>query len=230
ICITQPEGKPPLVAFSKRAQKDQHILDSALRNAWASCGIEPGNPRPYATTSPPKQPRETRPCLEAGNGGAKLEVGVVDAITLEPYPGAEVSVILMSGEDLLHLSGSTDETGGAYFTLPQPGFYTVVATVEETFGAQQVVHAEGNCGNTVMLRVRPKLDTEEPCNWDVYHNLLGECQEGANSAYLDCAEQAERQEARSMEDPEYLTAQCLAQLRRDKANCDDLARRGADCD
>jgi hypothetical protein len=50
ICLLEPEGEKPLIAYKKQAAEPPGRLDEALRKAWRECGIEAAPPLPYRET------------------------------------------------------------------------------------------------------------------------------------------------------------------------------------
>lgn len=229
ICITQPASKPPLIAFSKKAQKDQHVLDPALRGAWASCGLEPAPVRPYVTNLPPKQPRETRPCATVPGGKPSLSVKVVDSITYDEYAGASVTVSSAGASQCQQLETVVaDAEANASFDLGCAGNYIIVASTEAGYEGMQLVKAAGECAYSILLAVRPPLEESEECDWPVFYSLLEECDKQAIANFERCG--ADEDQTKLMRDSDDTLTFCVEVLRRDKVNCNDMARRGANCE
>ena len=230
ICLTQPESKPPLIAFSKSAHKDQHLLDSALRSAWASCGLEAAPPRPYTATLPPKQPRETRPCAEVGDGAPSIVVTVVDALTLNPHAGATVTVSGLNADCSESLSAPSDEGGAVLLSLPCAGDYSIEATTKEGLYGSRPVRTAGNCAYGVVLSLRPRLQESGDCDWDSFYRLLKDCEAVATAGFQQCSEDARVVQPRDMLGPEGRMALCIDIYRNHKAGCESSARQGAGCE
>jgi hypothetical protein len=127
VCITGPEGKPPLIVFSKEAKSQSYLLDPALRSAWSACGIEWAEPRPYLATLPPKQPATTAPAGQP----TQLLVLVLDPAH-NPVPGATVSI----GAGV-PVAGGVTNSAGLFTENAGPGVYHVEVDAPARLGGNR---------------------------------------------------------------------------------------------
>ena len=127
LCVTGPEGKPPLIVFSKEAKSQSYLLDPALQSAWSACGIEWAEPRPYLATLPPKQPATAPPTGQP----TQLSVLVLDPAS-NPVAGATVSIGagVPTGGGVTNSAGLVTENAG-------PGVYHVEVDAPAKLGGQR---------------------------------------------------------------------------------------------
>ncbi len=60
VCMTEPAGKPPIIAMRRGTPPDKAAYDAALVTAWRQCGIAPVWPvRPYDPSATPGDPPGT---------------------------------------------------------------------------------------------------------------------------------------------------------------------------
>ncbi|MBM5811304.1 MAG: hypothetical protein FJ191_04970 [Gammaproteobacteria bacterium] len=60
VCLTEPAGKPPIIAMRRGTPPDKARYDAALVTAWRQCGIAPIWPlRPYDPSATPGDPPGT---------------------------------------------------------------------------------------------------------------------------------------------------------------------------
>lgn len=60
VCMTEPAGKPPIIAMRRGPPPDKTAYDAALITAWRQCGIAPIWPvRPYDPSATPGDPPGT---------------------------------------------------------------------------------------------------------------------------------------------------------------------------
>jgi hypothetical protein len=70
VCMTEPAGKPPIIAMRRGTPPDKTAYDAALVTAWQQCGIAPIWPvRPYDPSAAPGDPPGNSGLLKCNSPG-----------------------------------------------------------------------------------------------------------------------------------------------------------------
>lgn len=153
VCVTGPEGKPPLVAMRRGAEDRPDAYEVALARAWERCGLPPAPPRPYVETLPPRPAPSESACASPSEGGLLL-VRMYHADSGEPVPGKTVGVW---SEDELVAEYRAQETGEVAFAPMEPGRYHVYVVASDAHeGASLWVDMPRDCLRTVYVPLVPE--------------------------------------------------------------------------
>ncbi|TAK51280.1 MAG: hypothetical protein EPO25_17500 [Gammaproteobacteria bacterium] len=75
VCMTEPAGKPPIIAMRRGTPPDKTAYDAALVTAWQQCGIAPIWPvRPYDPSATPGDPPGTSGLIKCNSPEDKIRL------------------------------------------------------------------------------------------------------------------------------------------------------------